>query len=64
MTIRETVAHLMSSCADLDDPMVVRVVTRDEHGASILGREATVHFVGGIHGYLVVEESELKEVKR
>jgi len=44
--------------------MVVRVVTRDEHGASILGREATVHFVGGIHGYLVVEESELKEVKR
>lgn len=63
MTIREVIAQLAGSCANLNGGLLVRIVTRDEHGVVVECKEGLVSFVGGIHGYLVVEADSLTEKK-
>jgi hypothetical protein len=64
LSIRQVIVKLMDSEANLDDPFIVRVVMRDEHGSVNEAHEAGVYFVGGIHGYVVVEDDKLTKTTR
>jgi hypothetical protein len=61
-TIRNLITYLIQSCGDIDDPVGVKIVRRNEEGVVTHIALLPISYID-VHDSICVEESEINWVK-